>query len=56
MKKRITLIADEGMALTDGNTYFKQTHLAVGDEGEGIYEVEMTDEEYAKAISGEEQA
>ena len=54
MKKRITLIADEGKALTDGATYFKQTHLEAGDEGEYIREVEMTDEEYAEILKSEE--
>lgn len=54
MKKRITLIADEGKALTDGTSYFKQTSLPAGDEGEYIREVEMTDEEYDKILKAEE--
>ena len=49
MQKRITLYADEGMMLTNGETYGKQVTLAVGSSGDNWHEI--TVEEYEKIVA-----
>ena len=44
MTLRITIYADEGKVLTNGETYGKIIHLAVGVSASDFYEI--TDEEY----------
>lgn len=54
MKKMITLYADEGMILTDGENYGTTMQLAEGRTAEGIKEI--TEEEYNKILeSGAEE-
>ena len=52
MQKRITLYADEGMMLTNGETYGKQVTLAVGSSGDNWHEI--TDAEYNEIMEQEE--
>lgn len=53
MIRRITLIADDGMRLTNGKQFLKVTHLAVGaDESEWN---EITEEEYNRILAEEEE-
>ena len=46
MKKRIVLYADDGMVLTNGETYGKQVFLAEGSSAKDWHEI--TDEEAAE--------
>ncbi len=46
MKTRITLYADEGMVLTDGENYGTTIHLEVGVDGKEYREI--TKKEYEK--------
>ncbi|MBR5270873.1 MAG: hypothetical protein IKV64_01685 [Clostridia bacterium] len=52
MKQRITLYADEGMVLTDGENYGTIVHLEAGLDGEKYYEI--TKEEYDKIMEEQE--
>lgn len=54
MKTRITLVADEGKWLTNGETYGKQVTLAVGASADDWHEI--TDEEYNAIQAAEEVA
>lgn len=45
MKTKTTLIADEGMILTNGTHYGRIVYLAPDDDGSAWYEI--TEEEYA---------
>ena len=49
MKKRITLIAEDGKWLTNGEKYLREVMLPVGENGEAWHEV--TDAEYEKIIA-----
>ena len=49
MKKRITLIAEDGKWLTDGEKYLREVILTVGENGELWHEI--TDAEYEKIIA-----
>ncbi len=49
MKKRITLIAEDGKWLTDGEKYLREVILTVGENGEAWREI--TDAEYEKIIA-----
>ena len=51
MKKMITLYADEGMVLTDGENYGTTISLAVGQAEDKYYEI--TNEEYNKILESE---
>lgn len=54
MQKRITLIPDEGMRVTNGDKiYSKYLTLPVGHDGEGYYEI--TEAEYEKILAEQEQ-
>ena len=53
MKSMITLYADEGKVLTDGETYGTTIQLAEGRTAEGIREITL--EEYNKIIETESQ-
>ena len=44
MRKRITLIADEGKVVTNGEIYSRNLTLAVGMSDEGFYEIPETEE------------
>ena len=46
MKTMLTIYADEGKILTNGETYGKIIHLAVGMDASGYYEI--TEAEYQK--------
>ena len=48
MKTRTIIYADEGMILTDGETYGKQIFLSDGTPADDFYEI--TDEEYAAIL------
>ena len=52
MKTRITLYADEGMVLTDGENYGTTVHLEVGVDGKEYREI--TKEEYEKIMEEQE--
>ena len=49
MKKRITLIAEDGKWLTDGEKYLREVILTVGENGEAWHEI--TDAEYEKIVA-----
>lgn len=53
MKTKITLIADEGMILTDGEHFGKTVYLPSGKDGSAWHEI--TEEEYS-AIMAEKEA
>ena len=53
MIRRITLIAQEGMMLTNGKEYAKITHLAVGADESEWYQI--TEEEYNRILSEDEE-
>lgn len=48
MKQRITLYAEDGMVLTDGEHYGKIVHLAVDADDKKWYEI--TQKEYDKIL------
>lgn len=48
MKKRVTLYAEKGKVLTNGEIYGKQIHLAVGENEYSFYEI--SEEEYNKIL------
>jgi hypothetical protein len=52
MKTRITLVADEGKWLTNGETYGKQVTLAVGASADDWHEI--SDEEYTAIMEKQE--
>lgn len=52
MQKRTTLIADEGMILTDGTDYASVTYLAVGEDESKWYEI--PEEEYERIMAEKE--
>lgn len=52
MQKRTTLIADEGMILTDGKDYASVTYLAVGADESQWYEI--PEAEYEKIMAEQE--
>lgn len=52
MRKRITIYADEGKVLTNGEVYGKIIHLETGSDISSYYEI--TDEEYEKIIAEQE--
>lgn len=54
MKQMITLYADEGKILTDGNIYGTTISLAEGETAENFYEI--TREEYDKMFEESEAA
>ena len=54
MKQRITLYADEGKVLTDGETYGYIIHLAADSNPEAFHEI--TNEEYKKIVEEQEAA
>ena len=51
MKQMITLYADEGMILKDGETFGTTMQLAEGKDAEGITEITL--EEYKKITEAE---
>lgn len=53
MKTRLTIYADEGKILTNGETYGKIIHLAVGMEASEFYEI--TDAEYRELQKEQEE-
>ena len=53
MKQRITLYADSGMVLTDGEHYGTVIHLALDAEAESYHEI--TREEYERILAEQEQ-
>ena len=52
MKSRLTIYADEGKVLTNGETYGKIIHLAVGMDASEFYEI--SEAEYQKMQEEEE--
>ena len=54
MKTRTVIYADEGMVLTDGNTYGTTIFLAEGETGEKYREI--TKAEYDAKLAEEEKA
>jgi hypothetical protein len=53
MKQRITLYAEDGMILTDGEHYGTIIHLAVGSDAEKYHEIPC--EEYERIIKEREE-
>lgn len=53
MKSMITLYADEGMILTDGEVFGTTIQLAEGKSSEKFYEI--TEEEYEEILKAEEE-
>lgn len=53
MKQRITLYAEDGMILTDGEHFGTVIHLAVGADAKNYHEI--TREEYEKILAEQEQ-
>ena len=53
MKKMITLYADDGMVLTDGENYGTTVQLAVGADESKYYEI--TEAEYEEITAKEEE-
>lgn len=53
MKTRTVMYADEGMVLTDGNTYGTTVFLAEGESGEAYREI--TKAEYEQKIKEQEE-
>lgn len=53
MKQRITIYADEGMMLTDGEHFGKIVHLEIGADASAWHEITM--EEYATLTEQEEE-
>ena len=51
MQKRITLYADKGKMLTNGEAYGSMIHLDVGDDGADFYEI--TQEQYDEILRRE---
>lgn len=54
MQRRVTLIADEGMMLTNGTEYAKITHLAVGANEYEWYQI--PESEYQQIMEEQEKA
>lgn len=54
MKERKILYADDGMVLTNGNTYGKVIYLAENADAREYYEI--TQEEYDKILQAEDGA
>lgn len=54
MKKRLTLIAENGHIITNGTDYAEILTLPVGESDYGFYEI--TDEEYLEIMKGKEKA
>jgi hypothetical protein len=52
MKQRITLYADEGMILTDGKSFGRLVHLAVGADASKWHEIAV--EEYESILAEQE--
>ena len=52
MRKMITIYADEGKVLTDGEIYGTTISLAEGESAEKFYEI--TKEEYNKTLADKE--
>ena len=52
MKSRVTIYADEGKILTNGQTYGRIIHLAVGMDASEFYEI--TEAEYQKILEENE--
>ena len=53
MKTRLTIYADEGKILTNGEVYGRIIHLAVGVDASEFYEI--TDAEYEKLQKEQEE-
>ena len=55
MKQRITLYAEDGMVLTDGEHFGRTVHLAVGADTSKWHEITEAEyqETYARSISEE---
>jgi len=53
MKSRITLYADDGMILTNGEHFGKIVHLEVGADANAWHEI--TREEYEKLLAEQEE-
>lgn len=53
MKQRITLYAEDGMILTDGESYGTVIHLALDSDAEKWHEI--TREEYEKTLREQEE-
>lgn len=53
MRKRLTLYAEPGQILTDGQVFCTEIQLAEGSDGEEFYEI--SEEEAKKLQEGEEE-